>query len=110
MWITIEAVCQDSPLCKKLNENAELPKLLSAPWMNQFYAVFIIEQSKAKDSKYAAYMKSLPMDLTNYPFLLSESDRKLLKGCAINTKIDTQLDQIKKDYDILCQSASELAK
>jgi hypothetical protein len=33
-WITIDNVVQDSPLCKKLNENAEMPKILSQPWIN----------------------------------------------------------------------------
>ena len=71
MWITIDAVCIDSPLCAKLNTNGELPKLLSQPWMNNFYAVFLIEQSKLKESKYNAYLKSLPLDMSNYPTLLS---------------------------------------
>lgn len=78
--------------------------------MNNFYAVFLIEQSKAKDSKYAAYMKSLPLDVSNYPTMLSEADRDLLKGCAINTKIDSALAIMQKDYDILCQTAPDLTK
>ena len=110
MWITIDAVCIDSPLCAKLNTNGELPKLLSQPWMNNFYAVFLIEQSKLKESKYNAYLKSLPLDMSNYPTLLSQSDRELLKGCAINSKIDNSLSVIRKDYDILCQTAPELAQ
>lgn len=55
-------------------------------------------------------MKSLPLDLSNYPALLAQKDLDLLKGCSIIKKIDAQKEQIKKNYDVLCASNSDLNK
>jgi len=48
--------------------------------------------------------------MTNYPTLLNEKDKELLKGCTINDKIDAAKELMKKDYDILCKSAPDLSK
>ena len=48
--------------------------------------------------------------MTNFPTLLSEEDKELLKGCTINEKIYAAIEQMRKDYDILCKTVPDLNK
>jgi hypothetical protein len=46
MWITLESICDDwraNPIISDLNKHGDLINLLSAPWRNSFFAVFLSE-------------------------------------------------------------------
>ena len=62
-WLSLENITDNSPELSKLKEKGELVKLLSHPWRNSMYAIFLAEHLKKKDSPYRYYLDSLPEKL-----------------------------------------------
>lgn len=112
MWMPLESIINDSPICQKLNEYGDLTNHLSEPWRNSFYAVFFAEQIKLGDqSKYKDYVQNLPTDFNNYATFFTDKEKDELVGCdymIMKTTMKKAMDA--NDFKLLQMAYPELDK
>jgi histone-lysine N-methyltransferase SETD3 len=62
------------------------------------YVFFLMEYLKKEKSIYYPYIKTLPLDMSNFPHYFNECEKKLIKGSLLEKEINSQLNNFNKEY------------
>lgn len=65
-------------------------------------STFVLYERKNADSKWQYYFDILPKDYSNFPIFFTDEELKLLKGSPFLTTLTEKKEDIKKDYQRLC--------
>jgi hypothetical protein len=57
-----------------------------------------MEYLKKEKSIYYPYIKTLPLDMRNFPHYFNEREKNLIKGSLLEKEINTQLNNFNKEY------------
>lgn len=65
-------------------------------------STFVLYERKKKNSKWKYYFDILPKDYSNFPIFYKEEELNLLKGSPFLSTILEKKEEIKKDYEKIC--------
>ncbi len=81
----------------------EIKKELSSP-SHCILSYFLLKEiEKGEKSKWHYYFKFLPKSYLNFPIFYTEKELIILEGTKFKKLINEKKEEIKKDYEILCQ-------
>ena len=66
-------------------------------------STFVLYERKKLNTKWRNYFEILPKDYTNFPIFYTQEELDLLKGSPFLSTILDKKDDIKKDYDKICE-------
>lgn len=66
-------------------------------------STFVLYERKKPNTKWKNYFEILPKDYTNFPIFYTQEELDLLKGSPFLSTILDKKDDIKKDYDKICE-------
>lgn len=74
-----------------------------------YLAVFLLEERrKGRNSKFWPYIETLPANYSTVPIFFDQDQLDQLKGSFSLAKIDDRIDQLKKEYNGVCDSLTKL--
>ena len=62
-------------------------------------AIYILDESRKPESKWSAYLQSLPESFDEFPLLYSESELQQLKGSHLGRAMKVKIPSLKRSYD-----------
>ena len=68
---------------------------------------FLLKELHNEDSKWKYYLDIIPKDYTNFPIFYTEDELKLLEGSPFLNTIIEKKEDIKKDYENICNKIPE---
>ena len=81
----------------------EIKKELSSP-SHCILSYFLLKEiEKGEKSKWYYYFKFLPKSYLNFPIFYTEKELNILEGTKFKKLINEKKEEIKKDYEVLCQ-------
>ena len=81
----------------------EIKKELSSP-SHCILSYFLLKEiEKGEKSKWYYYFQFLPKSYLNFPIFYTEKELNILEGTKFKKLINEKKEEIKKDYEILCQ-------
>ena len=100
LLITLDGA-QNSEIGKYFDE--PLKKKLNSPHHCLLTAYLLQEQQKGKDSKWAFYFPFLPSSYSSFPIFYTDDEMKLLEGTQFHKIVTDKKQEIKQDYDWICE-------
>ena len=104
LLITLEMAFQ-SPLGKLMYEKGLRQRLISPK--HNFLGAYILQETRKEDSLWKYYTDLLPQDIGEFPVFFGEDDKKWLEGSRFIYSIEEKLEEIQKDYDMLCEEVPD---
>ncbi len=105
--ITLE-MAYASPIGKKMYEKGLRSALISPK--HSFLATFIMQERRKSESDWQYYMDILPKDGRDFPIFFSQEEKKQLEGSPFLDQIEEKIEDIEKDYKLICQEVPEYEK
>jgi len=106
--VTLE-MAQESPLGKKMMDH-NLRNMLLSP-KHSFLTTYILqEEEKVKESKFFPFIDILPKSFENFPIFFSDEEKEYLKGSPFLKQVEEKIEDIKTDYDNICDKVPEYEK
>lgn len=73
-----------------------------------FLTTYILqEKKKGEDSEYFPFIDILPKTFENFPIFFTPEEREWLKGSPFLDQVIEKIDDIKADYDLICDKVPE---
>lgn len=108
MLITLEMAFA-SPIGKQMYERGLRSRLISPK--HTFLGTYIMQERRnPSGSIFQKYLDILPKDITEFPVFFTEEDKEWLNGSRFKGMINDKIDEIKKDYDLVCSEVPEFAQ
>ena len=99
LLITLEMAFK-SPLGKLMYEKGLRQRLISPK--HNFLCAYMLQEIKKESTPWDTYIKLLPQDVSEFPVFFSEDEKKWLEGSRFIDQIEEKIDEIQKDYDLVC--------
>ena len=106
LLITLE-MAYASPIGRLMYEKGLRQRLISPK--HSFLGTYIMQERRKEQSEFDTYLDILPKSVTEFPVFFSEEERKWLEGSKFLNQIKEKIEEIKKDYDMLCFEVPEYA-
>jgi len=106
--ITLE-MAQESPIGQKMFSHGFRQTLLSPK--HSFLTTYILqEEEKGEDGYFFPFIDILPKTFENFPIFFNEEEKNELKGSPFLKQVEEKIDDIKTDYDAICDKVPEYEK
>jgi histone-lysine N-methyltransferase SETD3 len=94
-----------SPVGKRMYEKGLRQRLISPK--HSFLSTFIMQERRKPDTIWFSYLDILPKNFSNFPVFFEDDDKKWLEGSPFLEQIAEKIDDIKKDYELICKEVPE---
>lgn len=99
----------ESPIGKKMMHHGFRNSLLSPK--HSFLTTFILqEEENGANSEFHPFIDVLPKTFENFPIFFSEEEKKQLEGSPFLKQVEEKIEDIKTDYDNICDKVPEYEK
>ena len=99
-------MAEESPIGAKMMYHNLKSRLLSPK--HGFLTTYILqEKKKGEDSEYFPFIDILPKTFENFPIFFTPEEREWLKGSPFLDQVIEKIDDIKADYDLICDKVPE---
>ncbi len=106
--ITLE-MAMDSPIGKKMMHHGLRQSLLSPK--HSFLTTFILqEEERGAESFFHPFIDVLPKSFENFPIFFDDEEKKELEGSPFLKQVEEKIEDVKTDYDSICDKVPEYAK
>jgi histone-lysine N-methyltransferase SETD3 len=102
-------MAEESPIGAKMMYHNLKSRLLSPK--HGFLTTYILqEKRKGEDSEYFPFIDILPKTFENFPIFFTPEEREWLKGSPFLDQVLEKIDDIKADYDLICEKVPEYSQ
>lgn len=106
--ITLE-MAEESPIGAKMMYHNLKARLLSPK--HGFLSTYILqERLKGEESYYFPFIDILPKTFENFPIFFTPEEKEWLKGSPFLDQVEEKIDDIKADYDLICDKVPEYSQ
>ncbi len=106
--ITLE-MAESSPIGAKMMYHNLKSKLLSPK--HGFLTTYILqERPKGEASEFFPFIDILPKTFENFPIFFTPEEKDLLKGSPFLAQVEEKIEDIKTDYDLICEKVPEYSQ
>ena len=102
--ITLE-MAYASPVGKKMYEKGLRQQLISPK--HSFLGTFVMQERHKPSTDWDYYMDILPKDCKDFPIFFTEEEKQWLIGSPFLTQIEEKIEDIEKDYKLICKEVPE---
>ena len=95
----------ESPIGKKMFD-AGLRKTLISP-KHSFLTTFVLQEKRKEKTEWTHFIEILPKNMTNFPIFFTPEEKEYLKGSPFLDQVEEKIEDIKKDYDSICEAVPE---
>jgi protein-histidine N-methyltransferase len=75
-----------------------------------FLTSYILQEKVKPDSFWIPYLKILPEKYSNFPIFYTDEEKVWLKGSPFLDQVNEKIDDIKEDYNTICNAVPEFAQ
>lgn len=106
--ITLE-MAEESPIGAKMMYHNLKARLLSPK--HGFLTTYILqERLKGEESYYFPFIDILPKTFENFPIFFTPEEKEWLKGSPFLSQVEEKIEDIKADYDLICEKVPEYSQ
>lgn len=102
-------MAEESPIGAKMMYHNLKARLLSPK--HGFLSTYVLqERLKGEESYYFPFIDILPKTFENFPIFFTPEEKEWLKGSPFLDQVEEKIEDIKADYDLICEKVPEYSQ